>query len=54
MVLGGFTTLGVFFIGIFMKETKGKTQAEIENLFYVRRRATIAEINKQLISDDFK
>ena len=33
IVMGGFTVLGTLFIITFMKETRGKTQAEIEEMF---------------------
>lgn len=31
--MGGATVVGTLFIGCFMKETKGKTQAQIEEMF---------------------
>ncbi len=33
IVLGGITVFGTLFIMVYMKETKGKTPAEIEEMF---------------------
>lgn len=49
--VGGCTTLGSIFIAIFMKETKGKTAQEIEDLFIVDKEYSNLNIKKKIIVD---
>jgi MFS family permease len=49
--VGGCTAMGALFIAIFMKETKGKTQSEIEDLFIVDKEYTKGNMNKKILDD---
>ena len=48
----GFTTIGTFIIAIFMKETKGKTPAQIEAMFYEDKELTDNKIGNNIFDDD--
>ena len=48
---GGLTALGTFFIIAYMKETKGKTPQEIEEMFSVNRGYEEIQMQKQIIAD---
>mmetsp|Transcript_102 Transcript_102/g.198 ORF Transcript_102/g.198 Transcript_102/m.198 type:complete len:265 (-) Transcript_102:19-813(-) len=52
IVCGGFTVLGTLFMFFFMKETRGKTQAQIEEMFMRDGKFSEKKFKKQLMLED--
>jgi hypothetical protein len=54
IVCGGLTCIGTIFLVCFMKETMGKTQQEIDALFYTDRNKNYKEKNlvKNMMNTD--
>lgn len=49
--VGACTVFGTLFIVAFMKETRGKTAQEIEDMFVVDREYTEANNNRRIVND---